>query len=163
QHEPRSVRLVGKASGALGFGSGQGIVRLRPESWGRTRLSYTYRADVGGKVASVGQRLLSTVTRVMIAEFFNAVERTVAPKRSAQMPRWLAMLLAMVRGNRHEAGRVRIHAAAHGRGGSRRAGGAARGGGGARGRHDARPDAQSAHGAAEDGHRHITAIRPRPH
>jgi 2-furoyl-CoA dehydrogenase large subunit len=97
QDEPHSVRLVGKASGALGFGAGEGIVRLRPEAWGHTRLSYVYRADVGGKVASVGQRLLATVTRVMIAEFFRAFERRVAPKRGVMMPSWLSTLLALLR------------------------------------------------------------------
>ena len=97
QNEPRSVRLVGKASGALGFGAGEGIVRLRPEAWGRTRLTYTYRADVGGKVAAVGQRLLGTVTRVLIAEFFRALEQRIAPRARPAMPRWLAALWALVR------------------------------------------------------------------
>ncbi len=77
--EPTSVRLVGKAAGALGFGSGEGIVTLAPQDGG-TRLTYTYRADVGGKVAAVGQRLLATVTRVLIAEFFGALERRIAPR-----------------------------------------------------------------------------------
>jgi 2-furoyl-CoA dehydrogenase large subunit len=96
KEEPRSVRLVGKASGALGFGSGEGLVTLAPEGEG-TRLTYAYRADVGGKVAAVGQRLLGTVTRVLIGEFFGAVQRRIAPRSGPAMPRWLAMLLALVR------------------------------------------------------------------
>src|SRR5262249_49782816 len=97
QNEPRSVRLVGKASGALGFGAGEGIVQLRPEAWGRTRLTYRYRADVGGKVAAVGQRLLGTVMRVLIAEFFRALEQRIAPRARPALPRWLAALWALVR------------------------------------------------------------------
>jgi 2-furoyl-CoA dehydrogenase large subunit len=97
KQEPSSVRLVGKASGALGFGSGQGIVTLAPAEGG-TLLTYTYRAEVGGKVAAVGQRLLGTVTRVLIAEFFGALERRIAPSSGPTMPRWLAMFLAMLRG-----------------------------------------------------------------
>ena len=50
---------------------------------------------MGGKVAAVGQRLLGTVTRVLIAEFFRALERRVAPRAGPSMPRWLAMLLAL--------------------------------------------------------------------
>jgi 2-furoyl-CoA dehydrogenase large subunit len=96
KQEPVSVRLVGKASGALGFGTGEGLVRLAPEGEG-TRLTYSYRAEVGGKVAAVGQRLLGTVTRVLIAEFFRALERRVAPRAGPAMPRWLAMLIAFVR------------------------------------------------------------------
>jgi 2-furoyl-CoA dehydrogenase large subunit len=89
-----SVRLVGRASGALGHGTGEGLVRLAPDREG-TRLTYRYRAEAGGKVAAVGQRLLGTVTRVLIAEFFRALERRVAPRAGPAMPRWLAMLLAV--------------------------------------------------------------------
>jgi 2-furoyl-CoA dehydrogenase large subunit len=96
KQEPVSVRLVGTASGALGFGVGEGLVRLAAAEGG-TRLTYTYSADVGGKVAAVGQRLLATVTRVLIAEFFGALERRIAPRAGPSMPRWLAMLLALLR------------------------------------------------------------------
>jgi 2-furoyl-CoA dehydrogenase large subunit len=94
--EPRSMRLVAKASGALGFGSGEGLVTLAPLG-GATRLTYVYRADVGGKVAAVGQRLIGTVTRVLIAEFFAALDRRIAPRRGPAMPRWVAMLRALLR------------------------------------------------------------------
>ena len=96
KQEPVSVRLVGKATGALGFGAGQGVVMLAPQDGG-TRLTYTYGADVGGKLAAVGQRLLATVTRVLIAEFFGALQRRIAPRAGPPMPRWLAMLLALLR------------------------------------------------------------------
>jgi 2-furoyl-CoA dehydrogenase large subunit len=97
KHEPSSVRIVGKASGALGFGSGEGLVTLAPTEGG-TRLTYAYRAEVGGKVAAVGQRLLGTVTRVLIAEFFGALERRIAPGARPAMPRWLTTLFALLRG-----------------------------------------------------------------
>jgi 2-furoyl-CoA dehydrogenase large subunit len=83
KNERSSVRLVGKAAGALGYGSGSGLVTLRAEADGRTRLHYTYDADVGGKIAAVGQRMLGTVTRYLIAQFFSALERPLAPKRAA--------------------------------------------------------------------------------
>ena len=72
---PRSVRLIGKASGALGFGSGEGLVSLRPLEDGRTELAYSYQANVGGKVAAVGQRMLGTVTRLLISQFFRGFDR----------------------------------------------------------------------------------------
>jgi len=96
KQEPVSVRLRGKASGALGFGTGEAVVQLVPTG-DATRLTYAYRAEVGGKVAAVGQRMLGTVTRVLIAEFFRALERRVAPRAGPAMPRWLAMLRALVR------------------------------------------------------------------
>lgn len=93
KREDKSVRLVGKASGALGFGSGSGWVTLAPEADGRTRLIYRYEADVGGKVAAVGQRMLGTVTRVLIAQFFRALERRFAPRGAGGRASWLSRLL----------------------------------------------------------------------
>ena len=81
--EPRSVQLVGKATGALGFGSGLGLVTLTAELDERhTRLHYDYAADVGGKVAAVGQRMLGTVTDYLIGQFFTALDRRIAPGTS---------------------------------------------------------------------------------
>ena len=73
--ENTNVRLVGKAFGALGFGNGEGLVSLKPLDDGRTILSYSYQANVGGKVAAVGQRMLGTVTRLLIGQFFRGFER----------------------------------------------------------------------------------------
>ena len=83
KREPHSVRLVARATGALGFGAGEGDVTLAPLADGGTRLTYRYRADVGGKIAAVGQRMLGTVTRLLIAEFFRSLERRIAPKRAS--------------------------------------------------------------------------------
>jgi 2-furoyl-CoA dehydrogenase large subunit len=92
KRELQSVRLVGKATGALGFGSGSGIVTLTPQG-DKTKLHYIYGADVGGKVAAVGQRMLGSVTRVLIGQFFRALEQRINPDRPrgirALLPRWL--------------------------------------------------------------------------
>ncbi len=95
KNEPRSVRLVGTASGALGFGTGSGLVWLSAEPDGRTRLRYEYAADVGGKVAAVGQRMLGTVTRYLIGQFFAALERRIAPEKTRG---WRGLLRAFGRG-----------------------------------------------------------------
>ncbi len=87
--EGSSLRLVGKASGALGFGSGSGLVTLRGEPDGRTRLEYRYEANVGGKVAAVGQRMLGTVTRYLISQFFSALERRIAPQNHKGWSKYL--------------------------------------------------------------------------
>jgi 2-furoyl-CoA dehydrogenase large subunit len=92
KQEPNSVRLVGKASGALGFGAGSGLMTLRAEPDGRTRLQYQYEADVGGKLAAVGQRMLGTVTRYVIGQFFSALEWRIAPQRATGWRGWLARL-----------------------------------------------------------------------
>jgi 2-furoyl-CoA dehydrogenase large subunit len=47
KREPQSVRLVGRATGALGHGSGEGEVKLVATPEGGTRLTYRYGAEVG--------------------------------------------------------------------------------------------------------------------
>ena len=73
--EGESVRLIGKASGALGFGQGEGSVVLERIDDNCTRISYNYNANVGGKVATVGQRMLGTVTKLLISQFFRGFDR----------------------------------------------------------------------------------------
>jgi 2-furoyl-CoA dehydrogenase large subunit len=90
--EESSVRLVGKAFGVLGFGSGSGFVSLQPEAGGRTHLQYRYEADVGGKVAAVGQRMLGSVTRYLIAQFFHSLERRLRPAGGEGWRTWWSRL-----------------------------------------------------------------------
>jgi 2-furoyl-CoA dehydrogenase large subunit len=96
KREGGSLRLVGKASGALGFGTGESFVTLTAEPDGRTRLRYRYEASVGGKVAAVGQRMLGTVTRLLIAQFFRSLERQISPPASRAWRRWLPSRVAAI-------------------------------------------------------------------
>ena len=73
--EPRSAVLTGKASGALGTGMGEGRVTLTPDDAGGTIIGYAYDASVGGKVASVGGRLLDGAAKIVIGQFFSALGR----------------------------------------------------------------------------------------
>jgi 2-furoyl-CoA dehydrogenase large subunit len=96
--EGRSLRLVGKAFGPLGFGSGSGSVSVRPEPDGRTRLEYRYEAQVGGKVAAVGQRMLGSVMRYLAAQFFHSLERRLRPADRAGWRAWWLRLRQYGRG-----------------------------------------------------------------
>jgi 2-furoyl-CoA dehydrogenase large subunit len=71
--EATSLRIAGEVRGALGYGRGEGRVILEQVPPDSTQLQYVYGADVGGKVAAVGQRMLARVTEVMIAEFFEGL------------------------------------------------------------------------------------------
>ncbi len=73
--EPNAVTLTGAAEGALGFGEGEGRIRLKPDGKGGTVMSYVYEAAIGGKVASIGGRLLDGATKVVIGKFFAALAR----------------------------------------------------------------------------------------
>ena len=76
---PQSYTLAFEGSGgAAGFGKGSSQVNLVPEADG-TRLDYTAKATVGGKLAQVGSRLIDGVARKMAEEFFTRFNETVAP------------------------------------------------------------------------------------
>jgi 2-furoyl-CoA dehydrogenase large subunit len=61
---PRRLRLAGSGLSSLGNGAGDGLVTLEATSTG-CRLNYDYQAQVGGKVAMVGSRMLEGAARVM--------------------------------------------------------------------------------------------------
>ena len=65
------MTLGGFAEGVLGFGSGEGRITLTPENAG-TLVRYEYDAAIGGKVASIGGRLLDGAARIIIGQFFAA-------------------------------------------------------------------------------------------
>ena len=95
---PHSARLAGSTTGALGSGAGEGLVTLEPDGQGGTILRYDYDAEVGGKVASVGGRLLDGAARIVIRQFFEALGRRAAGPAAAPSPiralvEWLLALL----------------------------------------------------------------------
>src|SRR5260370_26989009 len=75
---PNSYSLSFEGSGgAAGFGKGGAQVSLRTEGAG-TRLSYSAKASVGGKLAQVGSRLIDGVARKMADDFFAAFNEMLA-------------------------------------------------------------------------------------
>ncbi|GMV01430.1 MAG: carbon monoxide dehydrogenase subunit G [Burkholderiaceae bacterium] len=64
--------------GVAGFGKGSADVRLAPEATG-TRLTYAARAQVGGKLAQVGSRLVEGAAAKITDDFFAAFEARLAP------------------------------------------------------------------------------------
>jgi carbon monoxide dehydrogenase subunit G len=60
--------------GVAGFAKGEAQVSLAPESDG-TRLSYSVKASIGGKLAQVGARLIDGVAKKMAEQFFVAFNK----------------------------------------------------------------------------------------
>ncbi len=77
---PNSYSLAFEGSGgAAGFGKGSADVALSSDAGG-TRLAYTARAQVGGKLAQVGSRLIDGVAKKMADDFFTKFKKTVTPE-----------------------------------------------------------------------------------
>jgi carbon monoxide dehydrogenase subunit G len=65
---PVSCTLTVEGSGKVGFLKGVGDIELVEQGEQTTLMRYTGEVQVGGKVASVGQRLFDTVSRGMIKQ-----------------------------------------------------------------------------------------------
>ncbi len=64
--------------GVAGFGKGSADVMLAPEGTG-TRLKYLAKAQVGGKMAQVGSRLIDAAASKVAEDFFKAFEAHLSP------------------------------------------------------------------------------------
>lgn len=68
--------------GAAGFARGEARVSLAPEGEQHTALTYTAKAQVGGKLAQVGSRLIDGVAAKMSDDFFaRFADRFASPQR----------------------------------------------------------------------------------
>jgi carbon monoxide dehydrogenase subunit G len=68
--------------GAAGFGKGSAQVQLAPDGEG-TKLSYQVKANVGGKLAQIGSRLVDAAARKISQDFFAAFNEKVAALHGA--------------------------------------------------------------------------------
>ena len=67
---PRSLRLNGSGTSAVGTAEGGAAVTLTAGESGGTRLEYACETAVTGKIASVGARMLQGASRVVIDQIF---------------------------------------------------------------------------------------------
>src|SRR5258707_2687330 len=71
--------------GVAGFGKGSAEVSLAAEG-AQTRLSYVARAQVGGKMAQVGSRLIDAAAGKIAEDFFTAFVAALKPAEAAEAP-----------------------------------------------------------------------------
>jgi carbon monoxide dehydrogenase subunit G len=83
---PNGYTISGEGQGGVaGFAKGGAQVRLKDEGGG-TLLTYTVQAQIGGKLAQIGSRLIDATARKMAEEFFTrfaAAVSTAAPAPEA--------------------------------------------------------------------------------
>lgn len=77
---PESYRIVGEGSGGVaGFAKGGAAVRLEEDGPDATILHYDVDAQIGGKLAQLGSRLIDSTARRLAGEFFTTFGEQVAP------------------------------------------------------------------------------------
>ena len=76
---PNGYKISGQGDGGVaGFASGGATVKLEPKDEG-TLLSYTVEAQIGGKLAQLGQRLVNGAAKKLADEFFKKFAASVSP------------------------------------------------------------------------------------
>ncbi len=70
QNPPESFKLIVEGSGKIGFLKGEGLLNLLSQGDATTEVKYDGDVQVGGTIASVGQRLIDTTAKLIIKKFF---------------------------------------------------------------------------------------------
>jgi carbon monoxide dehydrogenase subunit G len=74
QQRPTSYVMHASGAGAPGNARATVTINLEPAGDGRTNLTYSADAVIGGPVAGVGQRMITGVAKRMAAQFFTAID-----------------------------------------------------------------------------------------
>ena len=69
-NRPYSFRMLVEGSGKIGFLKGEGLLSLLANEKGGTDVYYEGEAQIGGNMASVGQRLIDTTAKLLVKRFF---------------------------------------------------------------------------------------------
>ena len=77
---PNGYKISGQGDGGVaGFAKGGATVKLAPRDGG-TLLTYTVEAQIGGKLAQLGQRLINGAAKKVADDFFKNFAAAVGPQ-----------------------------------------------------------------------------------
>jgi uncharacterized protein len=74
---PESLKMRVEGRGAPGFMKGEGTISLREKN-GQTEVSYSGEAQVGGVIASVGQRMMEVAAKKIVQQFFDSAAKELS-------------------------------------------------------------------------------------
>jgi len=77
---PNSYKIIGSGNSPVGFANGEAFVVLK-DFEGGTKLIYTVDANVGGKIAQVGSRLIDITAKKMADIFFGKFSELISKDR----------------------------------------------------------------------------------
>jgi uncharacterized protein len=76
---PHSYTIAGEGKGGIaGFAKGGADVILSEDGPDTTLLKYAAKADVGGKIAQLGSRLITSTSKKLAGEFFSSFNKRVS-------------------------------------------------------------------------------------
>lgn len=77
---PETCKLVVEGKGAAGFAKGFGVINLTEQPDNKTLFAYTGELNIGGKLASIGQRMIDSVSKSMIKGGLEKLDKEVAKR-----------------------------------------------------------------------------------
>ena len=72
---PKACSIKVSGAGTLGHGNGSARFEITPDGPNASTLSYQGVGEIGGLVAGVGQRILSSVSKHLVGRFFVALRK----------------------------------------------------------------------------------------
>jgi len=85
RNAPNGYKIEGQGEGGIaGFGKMTATVTLADAEEGGTVLNYVAEAQVGGKLAQIGSRLVSSVANKLAAEFFKRFNTMMSASAEAE-------------------------------------------------------------------------------
>jgi hypothetical protein len=78
---PESFTMVVKGKGGAGFAEGVGKVQFLESEGGKTLFKYSGELNIGGKLASVGQRLIDSVSKSMLKNGLEKLDKEVEKRK----------------------------------------------------------------------------------
>jgi carbon monoxide dehydrogenase subunit G len=87
---PNSYKILGSGNSLVGFASGEAEVKLEDNETG-TNLIYSVEAQVGGKIAQVGSRLIDMTAKKMADIFFGKFSELISSEKTEENENTLAV------------------------------------------------------------------------
>lgn len=81
-NEPDNYRMIVDGKGASGFMKGEGQVKLEAQG-DSTQMHYSGEAQVGGRIASVGQRLLDSSAKALTKQSLDGLNKQIQARLQA--------------------------------------------------------------------------------
>jgi carbon monoxide dehydrogenase subunit G len=72
---PKTCSIKVSGAGTLGHGNGSATFEIIPEGSNVCRLKYQGVGEIGGLVAGVGQRILTSVSKHLVGKFFTTLRK----------------------------------------------------------------------------------------
>lgn len=81
---PESLKMTVEGRGKPGFVKGTGDVQLSPQDADHTLMQYQGDMQVGGRLASVGQRMMDSVSKSLMKQGLDSINQALLARQTSQ-------------------------------------------------------------------------------